>query len=257
MVSSKLVPSAVMARAIPRLESLLKEKCADAPFPILSEALIKRSRSRKGGNADSTRRAAVLIPICSVNSVPSILFTRRSPGLKSHASQVSFPGGHFEEGVDATLTDTALREASEELSGNCYNFAEHVYIPSYGAQCQAIPSLTGTMVTPVLAILTQDLNQLPLSSIFPGNVDEVDLVFHRPIADLLARETSEPLNRLGGTPGPVFPHFDESDDLKIWGLTAIILRPVLHKLLKPVFLDDLNNDSSIKHKTNQENISIL
>ena len=36
----------------------------------------------------------------------------------THASEVSFPGGHFDSTVDTSLEETALREAQEELLGD-------------------------------------------------------------------------------------------------------------------------------------------
>ena len=41
----------------------------------------------------SKKEAAVLVPLCTVQGKPSILFTRRSAQLSSHASQISFPVG--------------------------------------------------------------------------------------------------------------------------------------------------------------------
>ena len=44
-------------------------------------------------NANETktkREAAIFVPLCTVNNVPSILFTRRSGSLSTHASQVRF-----------------------------------------------------------------------------------------------------------------------------------------------------------------------
>jgi nudix motif 8 len=41
---------------------------------------------------DPPKQAAVLLPLCNINGEMSILFTVRSPALRSHAGQVSFPG---------------------------------------------------------------------------------------------------------------------------------------------------------------------
>jgi hypothetical protein len=42
------------------------------------------------------RAAAVLVPLMLVNNVPSVLLTRRAAHLRSHAGEVSFPGGRME-----------------------------------------------------------------------------------------------------------------------------------------------------------------
>jgi len=67
---------------------------------------------------------------------------------------------------------------------------------------------------------------------FPGNPDEVSRVFCVSVRDLLEGEGMAPLKRLGS--GPVY----ETVHGTIWGLTALVLRPILHQILKPVFLDD-------------------
>ena len=58
------------------------------------------------------KRAAVLIPLCNRYGKPSILFTLRSSRTSTHAGQVSFPGGHIEEGESPS--DAAVRETFEE-----------------------------------------------------------------------------------------------------------------------------------------------
>jgi 8-oxo-dGTP pyrophosphatase MutT (NUDIX family) len=65
---------------------------------------------------ESATKAAVLIPICLVNTQEAILFTIRSSNLSTHASEVSFPGGKAEE-TDSDFIDTALRETCEEIPG--------------------------------------------------------------------------------------------------------------------------------------------
>ena len=71
----------------------------------------------------TTKEAAILVPICAVEGTPSILFTRRSSNLTTHASEISFPGGNYDEALDSIiippwknrLINTALREMQEEL----------------------------------------------------------------------------------------------------------------------------------------------
>ena len=68
---------------------------------------------------DSTgyRKAGVLILLIkeSEGDEYKILFTKRSTKLKSHAGEVSFPGGKWEEN-DIDLYQTALRESMEEIN---------------------------------------------------------------------------------------------------------------------------------------------
>ncbi len=67
------------------------------------------------------RNSAVLIPILpiqatSINSSSyQLLMTGRSPKLKHHTGEMSFPGGKFDPKIDNSLKDTALRETYEEI----------------------------------------------------------------------------------------------------------------------------------------------
>jgi 8-oxo-dGTP pyrophosphatase MutT (NUDIX family) len=59
-------------------------------------------------------RAAVLAPLYEREGEFYAVFTKRRAELRQHAGQISFPGGRCEPG-DASLIDTALREANEEI----------------------------------------------------------------------------------------------------------------------------------------------
>jgi 8-oxo-dGTP pyrophosphatase MutT (NUDIX family) len=58
--------------------------------------------------------AAVLAPVLERGGEAHLLFTKRASHLGRHPGQMSFPGGGREP-TDRTLTDTALREAWEEV----------------------------------------------------------------------------------------------------------------------------------------------
>jgi nudix motif 8 len=194
-------------------------------------------------------KAAVLVLLCTVNGEPSVVLTRRSSRLSSHAGEISFPGGHYDARHDSHLLDTALREAQEELAPADPRYLEQLDEASDGQEgaevdsnkpgltmlgpTTSVPSLKGIPVKPfVAAILRQNFTH-PISSVFPGDPSEVDLVFAMPVRQLLRTETTHelPQNRFGMVHAPLFPTPYGSD---IWGLTAFILRPLLHKLLKPV-----------------------
>ena len=58
--------------------------------------------------------AAVLVPIVLHAGSPSLVLTVRASHLRSHAGQISFPGGRLEP-TDADLAAAALRETAEEI----------------------------------------------------------------------------------------------------------------------------------------------
>lgn len=80
-----------------------------------------------------------------------MLFQVRSGKVTTHKSQVSFPGGHIEAGE--TAVEAALRETREEIG------AALGPIRVLG-RCQEVPAVTGTIVTPVLAFVEQDVGDL-------------------------------------------------------------------------------------------------
>ncbi len=58
--------------------------------------------------------AAVLVPLYMQAGQLHAVFTKRRDDLRRHPGEISFPGGRYDEG-EASLTDTALREAEEEI----------------------------------------------------------------------------------------------------------------------------------------------
>ena len=56
----------------------------------------------------------MLAPVIERGGDAHLLFTKRAEHLGEHPGQMSFPGGGREP-ADRTLTDTALREANEEV----------------------------------------------------------------------------------------------------------------------------------------------
>jgi len=196
----------------------------DGFFPLFPQNAEQKRLIKKD------REAAVFVMLCSVDQEPALLFTKRGSNLNQHAAEISFPGGHFEDEVDKDLVQTALRETQEELEPSPPSLISHqVEILGKAAK---LPSLRGTPVTPVLGVLWHDLSKSNLQNVFPGSPGEVDVVFTVSVKELLQSETSRelPENRFKLRHGPVFP----TEHGNIWGLTAYILRPLLHNLLKPV-----------------------
>jgi len=65
--------------------------------------------------ANNAKGAAVLVPIFERNGELHVVYIRRADHVTSHQGQVAFPGGRVDP-TDATLLDTALREAQEEVA---------------------------------------------------------------------------------------------------------------------------------------------
>ena len=106
-------------------------------------------------------------------------------------------------------------------------------------------------VTPIIAYFTQEFTPGEVQSLFPGNASEVSQVFTVSIDELLMIEGEEPLERLGGLSSPVY----NSEYGRVWGLTAVVLKPILHHILKPVFLRKAKEDGAVDGGDNTHNIA--
>jgi 8-oxo-dGTP pyrophosphatase MutT (NUDIX family) len=222
--------SKTLTDAIPKLRQLFQKLTNEnGVFPLFPPKIHDFVWRAVPNNPD--REAAILVPLVSYEGVPSLLFTTRSKNLPTHASEVSFPGGHYDESLDSSLEETAAREAQEELLGD-YPWEDVEII----GRATPVPSIKGTPVTPILAVLPYDIS----SDTFPGSPDEVDAVFCVSLQELVEIETAEPSERFKVNI-PVYP---ASDEQKIWGLTAVVTRPLLHKIFKPVFLQPMRDSES-------------
>jgi len=166
------------------------------------------------GREFAATAAAVLIPVIAHGEL-TVLFTRRTTHLKSHAGQVSFPGGRAEPG-DASAEFTALREAGEEIGLAAERIEILARLPDYRTR-------TGFRVTPVIGLVTPPLELSP-------DPREVAEVFEVPLAFLLdprnrQRRTREFQGRQVGY------YVFEYQDRVIWGATAGMLVN-LHKMLE-------------------------
>ena len=200
----------LVRQAIPRLRSLLRKAAnEDNVFPLFPVKREKMVWSSTPINRE--RKAAILVPLVYYEGLPSLIFTTRSSRLPTHASEVSFPGGHFDETTDDSLEATAIREAQEELLGD-YPWDQVEII----GKTSPLPSITGMPVTPIIAVLPHEIDR----HTFPGCSGEVEDVFCVSLEELLEVETSEQSKRFQ-TEVPVFP---AKNGKKIWGLTAIVTR---------------------------------
>lgn len=174
----------------------------------------------------TARRAAVLLALVPRNNdwfIPVIL---RPQTMRSHAGQISLPGGMIES--DETGAQTALREFEEELGATTDSLQiagilSHVYV-----------FVTDFEITPVVAVSRAELT-------FAPNPHEVAAAIELPLSELLdpRRRGVHKIERRGLTFS--VPHFEIAGH-RIWGATSLILAEFLEIMSGVVNADASPNE---------------
>jgi len=158
--------------------------------------------------------AAVLIGIVPRPAGPTVLLTQRAASLRSHSSQVAFPGGRV-DAIDGSPLVTALRETEEEIGLPRSRVQTLGFLDAY---------LTGTgyRIVPVVALV-----EPPFSLVL--NAHEVDDAFEAPLSFLL-----DPANhrREGREWQGIHRTYYAMPfgDRYIWGATAGMIRNLYERL---------------------------
>jgi 8-oxo-dGTP pyrophosphatase MutT (NUDIX family) len=152
--------------------------------------------------------AAVLISLVLRPEGVNILYTERSPDLRSHSGQVAFPGGKI-DADDADAAAAALREANEEVGLDPGDTRILGFMDTY---------FTGTnyLITPVVATIEP-------SGPFVPNPREVHSIFEVPLKRILDPGSYDRMriNR-DGREGQTWKI--DHDGHRIWGITANLTR---------------------------------
>jgi 8-oxo-dGTP pyrophosphatase MutT (NUDIX family) len=160
--------------------------------------------------------AAVLVPLVERPAGLTVLLTRRTAHLSSHAGQVSFPGGRAEDS-DASSVDTALRETEEEIG------LARRHIEIVGTLPDHVTA-SAFLVTPVVGIVTPPFD-------LEAESNEVAEIFEVPLAFLMDgmhhQRMSFELPEGGGRRSFYAMPYER---FFIWGATAGMLRNLFHLL---------------------------
>ena len=164
------------------------------------------------GAPDAGDQAAVLVAITD-RLEPGVLLTVRREHLRTHAGQISFPGGRLDPGEDALAA--AVREAEEELG------LPPALVEPWGT-ADPYRTVTGFAVTPVLGLVPPDLPLAPYEH-------EVADWFEAPLSFLLDPSNQQ---RMSADFQGQTRHFYQIDwnGRRIWGATAAILVNLTRRL---------------------------
>jgi 8-oxo-dGTP pyrophosphatase MutT (NUDIX family) len=149
----------------------------------------------------------------------TVLLTQRAADLSSHSGQIAFPGGKVDP-RDTAATETALREAHEEVGLACHHAKVLGSLPTY---------TTGSafVVTPVVALVQPDFEPAT-------NPQEVADVFEVPLSFLMnPANHRHHVSHWGGVRRQwiSMPYQDTQQERFIWGATAAMLRNLYRFML--------------------------
>ncbi|GKY94939.1 hypothetical protein MPSEU_000458800 [Mayamaea pseudoterrestris] len=207
-------PRFVSERRTRRIPADMTQDLNSFALESIRKALMRRPRTVTQAHS---KRAGVVIPLCTVDGVPSVLFEKRAKNIRAHADEVCLPGGMVCQENDPTIVQTCLREMQEEIGG-----IDPVNITVLGVlRCNwgEVHHLVGIAVTPVVCFL----GEMPTN--LSPNADEVAEVFTIPLSEFpkrhlwVRKEGMAPIF-LGG------PYV-------IWGLTGYILDRFYRDILLP------------------------
>ena len=201
-----------MTAPFDRLRAQPFDKLRGAPFDKLRGALAADPRPRTLGFDRTPRgeRAAAVLMLFTRDADPSLTFVTRAETLRNHAGQVALPGGAVDPG-DIDATDTALREADEEIGLNRRSVSLLGQLPPLWVPASRFD------VTTVVATWPGDATLAPMDPAETGSVERFTI-----------SELTDPANRVTarhpvGFTGPAFA----MGEVFIWGLTAHLVDWVL------------------------------
>jgi 8-oxo-dGTP pyrophosphatase MutT (NUDIX family) len=175
----------------------------ERPNPVRPDALL--------------RQAGVLVPVHrdSDGALRIVVIRRTEHGI--HGGQLAFPGGNRDPG-DATLRDTALREAAEEIGLR----PERVTLLADLAVIET--RTTGYRIAPFLGRIERPPRWRP-------DPHEVAEIIEPRVADLLEPGVhGAAWERFPSRPQPVKIEFYRVGPHRLWGASYRILHPLLPRL---------------------------
>jgi 8-oxo-dGTP pyrophosphatase MutT (NUDIX family) len=141
--------------------------------------------------------SAVLIPLINLNNEFNFLFEKRAKGIRQEG-EVCFPGGEYDDKIDKTFQDAALRETEEELGIN-KNQVDVI---------GSLDTLVGTMgvtVDPVIGLIKlNDINSIKFDK------SEVEKIFAVPLSFFMNNQPEKYKIKT-----VAHPHFIDKDGEKI------------------------------------------
>ena len=158
------------------------------------------------------RQAGVLLLLYPRRDALYLVLTVRTSSLNHHSGQISLPGGGWEEG-DASLQETALREAQEEIG-------------IATGPLEVLGPLTPLYVPPSHNVVHPFVAYTPQQPTFRPDPQEVAELLEVPLSLLLDPATRREEDWIWRNL-PLHVPFYAVGEHKVWGATAIVLAEFL------------------------------
>jgi 8-oxo-dGTP pyrophosphatase MutT (NUDIX family) len=190
------------------IKSLQEKFPKEHSIPLAHQLMMPLGRIMVPDHTNPPLKSAVLLLLYPKEGQLYFPIIRRPVYNGMHSGQMALPGGKKEE-LDASLEQTAVREACEEI-GICSSD-----IRILGHLTELFIAVTNIQVLPVVAFARHEPS-------FVLDAHEVDELFRIPLTDLLNPELKKrELWDLRGQEVEV-PFYHLSNH-KVWGATAMIL----------------------------------
>ncbi len=180
----------------------------------LIERLATRSAQVVEGGPTAATASAVLCVLYEDEGELHVVLTRRSPNMRHHAHEISFPGGR-QDPSDADLWATALRESAEEIGldpGTVVPVGQLDSFVTVGSRSLIHPFVAVCAGRPVVEV---------------ASPREVEAVVHVSLAELLSDEVwREEIWQFDDRGERALTFFEIVGDT-IWGATGAMLRQLL------------------------------
>lgn len=162
------------------------------------------------------KASAVLLAVVDRPAGPTLVMLKKSKDMRSHAGQISFPGGGVEEGE--TSEQAAVREAWEEIG------LAPEKVQMLGALDDDRTYITNYHIRPLLAWVADPPAQWRADPV------EVERVLELPLAEVVAAEPVSWLDfNILGVPFRA-PRFHFRDGTVVWGASARILKKFIERV---------------------------
>ena len=156
------------------------------------------------------RGASSVMALLSGGDRPDLVFTERAATLRSHAGQMSFPGGRIEPD-DPSAAAAAMRETTEEIGLGADEVTVLGELP---------PTSLTTQVFNVIPVVATWSGEAPIAVVDPAEVTSI----HRfAVDDLADPEHRVAVHHPRGGMGPAFVF----GDYMVWGFTAHLVDELL------------------------------